>query len=189
MAALPARLSAWSCLACPGQMFLKGGCQTLSLAHASLGFPFHFFFSFFLFVARALNLWGMACVVCGGHVWLFAPPLSSWGLRPCSCTVFTDDGCTLLDSEAPPWLVFGDCSITVHYEIFNCALLIWLTNDLSLFQILYAQCMSKGQQLRLFSWSLHSAWSGVSLLPQGTVRLRRSLQVKFTAQQLKLKRF
>ena len=37
---------------------------------------------FFFFVARALNLWGMACVVCGWHVWQFAPPSSSWGLRP-----------------------------------------------------------------------------------------------------------
>ena len=33
-----------------------------------------------------------------------------WG-----CTVFMDGSRTLLDSEAPPWLVFGDWAISVHY--------------------------------------------------------------------------
>ena len=35
-----------------------------------------------------------------------------WG-----CTVFMDGSHTLLDSEAPPWLVFGDWAISVHYEV------------------------------------------------------------------------
>ena len=33
------------------------------------------------------------------------------------CLQGMDGGCTLLDSEAPPWLVFGDWAIRVHHEI------------------------------------------------------------------------
>ena len=36
-------------------------------------------------------------------------------------TVFMDGSCTLLDSEAPPWLVFGDWTISVHYEVLRFA--------------------------------------------------------------------
>ena len=33
------------------------------------------------------------------------------------CTVFMDGSRTLLDSETPPWLVFGDWAISVDYEV------------------------------------------------------------------------
>ena len=33
------------------------------------------------------------------------------------CTVYMDGSHTLLDSEAPPRLVFGDRAISVHYEV------------------------------------------------------------------------
>ena len=45
------------------------------------------------------------------------------------CTVFMDGGHTWLDSEAPPWLVFGDWAISVHYEVLWFAV-VFLTRSL-----------------------------------------------------------
>ena len=35
-----------------------------------------------------------------------------------------DDGRTLVDNEAPPWLVFDDWAISVHYEVLRLAVLV-----------------------------------------------------------------
>ena len=39
-----------------------------------------------------------------------------------SCTVLVDGGRTLLNSETPPWLVFGDWDISVDYGILRLAI-------------------------------------------------------------------
>ena len=72
-----------------------------------------------LFAASPLNLWG------GRHVWshcrllgqssmggCFHLHCQAGGWDPIGCTVFMDGGRTLLDSEAPPWLAFGDWAIS-----------------------------------------------------------------------------
>ena len=46
------------------------------------------------------------------------------------CIAFRDGSCTLFDSEAPPWLVFGDWAISVHYEIL-CLLFSWIRSLIS----------------------------------------------------------
>ena len=88
--------------------------------------PFHFS----LFLASSLNLWGW------WHVWFDCHLLwqSSGGMGNCfhlyceavgwdhiGCTGFMDGSLTLLDSEAPPWLVFGDWAISVHCEVLRFA--------------------------------------------------------------------
>ena len=48
------------------------------------------------------------------------------------CTVFVDSGRTLLNSEAPPWLVFGDWAISVDYEILRLAVFLNELPDLGI---------------------------------------------------------
>ena len=43
------------------------------------------------------------------------------GLDRICCTVFMHCSRTLLDREAPPWLVVGDWAISVHYEVLRFA--------------------------------------------------------------------
>ena len=74
--------------------------------------------TFHFFVASSLNLWlrMMACVV---RQWPRGSPAE--GMDDCfhlhcqagGCTVFTDGGRTLLDSESLPWGVFGDWGLAV----------------------------------------------------------------------------
>ena len=53
-----------------------------------------------------------------------------------ACTVFMDGNGTLLDSEAPPWLVFGDWAISVHYEVLRFSVFLNEKLDLWLFCLL-----------------------------------------------------
>ena len=119
----------------------EGGCRRLT--HASLGFPFHFS----LFVASALNLWGrLECVI-----WL--SPLGAiqrraWATASTSivelevktiiidCTVFMDGSRALLDSETPPWPVFGDSHLCTLLDIVVCWFLEWGAWSLILFYLL-----------------------------------------------------
>ena len=87
---------------------------------------------FHFFVASSLNLWG----------WRHVSSVTSWG-NPVEdtgdwfhlhCQAGGQDriGCTLLDSEAPPWLVFGNWAISVHYEVLRSAVFLNEKLDLSL---------------------------------------------------------
>ena len=90
---------------------LEGGC--LPLTHSSLGFPF----PFSLFVAAHWICENDG--VCGQTVVSWGSPeegmgdgshlhCQAGGWDSIGCTVFIDGSRTLFDSEAPPWLVFGD---------------------------------------------------------------------------------
>ena len=91
----------------------QGGCRCL-------GFPFHFS----LFVASSLNLWGW------WYAWPSCRLLKQSSMGDCfhlhcqaggwdhiGCASFMDGGRTLLDSQAPPWLIFGNWAMSLHYEI------------------------------------------------------------------------
>ena len=90
----------------------KGGCQPLT--HPSLGFPF----CFSLFWIHGDGMCGLTVTSWGNQAEdmgdCFHLHCQAGGWDHIGCTVFMDGSRTLLDSEAPPWLVFGDWAISVH---------------------------------------------------------------------------
>ena len=135
------------------QEFLK---MDVNHWHFCMGFPFHFS----LFVASWLNLWRWWHVWSDchllrqssrGHGWLLC---QAGGWDCIGCTVIIDGGHTLLDSEAPPWLVFGDWAISAHYEVLWFA--VFLSEKLDrllsfacwpfltvLFQVFWQECLTE----------------------------------------------
>ena len=110
-----------------------GGCRPLT--HSSLGFPFHFLLSS-SFISVYLSLYflyiyiffsklfeSVRLIACGKTVTSSDNPAESMDdcfhrhYQAGGCTVFMDGSRTLLDSEAIPWLVFVDRTISVHYEV------------------------------------------------------------------------
>lgn len=97
----------------------EGQCWILS--QANIDFQFHF--SLFLDkITESVRM--MACVVCHlsrqssrEHVWQLPFPLWSWRLKPNRLHCLVNGGCTPLNTEALPPLVFGDREFSVHYEI------------------------------------------------------------------------
>ena len=138
---LPASLSARSVPftpACPGQYTHRSFQRWMSTIDT---FQFGLPISLFTFCSKLIVLWGWwpvwsGCHLLrqssGGHEWLLHLHCQTGGWDCIGCTVFMDGGRNLLDSEAPPWPVFGDCAISVHYEVlrfavfFNEKLDLWL---------------------------------------------------------------
>ena len=104
----------------------KGGCWPST--HSTQDFPFHFL----LQAHCTVTVWGWwhTCVVWQSHL------IGPGGCDQIGCTVFMDGSHTLLDSEAPPWQVFGDCAISVHYEVLQFAVFFNEKPDLWLFCLL-----------------------------------------------------
>ena len=66
----------------------------------------HFFFFFFFFLQRVFEYPPKWCTsVVGGHI------------DRVGSIIFVDGGRTLLNTETPPWLVFGDWAISVLKQI------------------------------------------------------------------------
>ena len=93
---------------------LESWCRTLTYANL------FFRFKFLLFSASSFNL----CRGWHNYVVVLSLPEAMCDYFYCQAggwdrigfIVFMDGGRTLFDSETPPWLVFGDWAINVHYE-------------------------------------------------------------------------
>ena len=106
----------------------EGGCRPLT--HSSLGFPFHFSF----FCSKLIESVRMtACAiqlspleVFQRRAWVTASTCfhlhcQAGGWDRINCAVFMDGSRIFFVSEAPPWLVFGDWTISVRYEVLRFA--------------------------------------------------------------------
>ena len=71
---------------------------------------------------QTLSSWGSPAEGMGD---CFHIHCQAWGWDRIGCTAFRDGSHTLFDSEAPPWLVFDDWAISVHYEVL-CLLFSWM---------------------------------------------------------------
>ena len=135
----------------------EGGCRPST--QFTLGFPFHFS----LFCSKLIESEQMtACVVSWGN------PVEDMGdcfhlhcqagdRDRIGCTFFVDGSCTLLDSEAPPWLVFGNWAISVHYEVLRSA--VFLNEKLDLWLCFacwpFSTCFPKFSGISLGTFPTH----------------------------------
>ena len=128
---LPASLSARSflfTLACSGQHTHRSFQRWMSAIDtfkSGLPIPLFIFCSKLIESVRmmAYVVWLSPLEAIQRRVWMTA--LASIVKLEVETTVFMGGSRTLLDSEAPPWLVFGDRAISIHYEVYFCISTRW----------------------------------------------------------------
>ena len=90
----------------------------------------------------------------------FHPHCQAGGWTRTDCTVFVDDRHTLLESEAPPWMVFCDWAICVHCEILHLGVFVkWEAWSMKPF----CQLAILGRAIPSFLAGVSYKWSEISL--------------------------